>query len=115
MSEPRVTPPPGAWASDRTPTQPTAAHAGVVVFCLAISAVLVLGSGAIGGGGLLTLLVLLLGGFALVVPVALVAGLWRQAGAAVRTLIALALAACAVLLVLAVVRVVAVVPPLLAA
>jgi hypothetical protein len=113
MSEPRVTPPPGAWRSDRTPTEPTPAHAGVVLACLAISAVLVLGSGAIGGGGLLTLLVLLLGGFALVVPVGLVVTLWPQAKPAVRALIALAVAACAVLLVLAVVGVVEVAPALL--
>ena len=114
MSEPRVTPPPGAWRSDRTPTEPTAAHAGVTAVCLAISAVLVLGSGAIGGGGLLTLLVLLLGVFALVMPVALGVTLWRQAGPPVRALIALSFAACAVLLVLAVVRITAVAPPLLA-
>ncbi|WP_142049918.1 hypothetical protein [Pseudonocardia kunmingensis] len=104
--------PPGAYGSSDTPT-PTAGHAGVIGVSIAIAAGLITGSAAIGGGGLLTLLVLLLGGFALVIPLALVATLWQPARGPVRVLLALAAAVCALLLVLAVVRVVEVAPALL--
>jgi hypothetical protein len=104
--------PPGAHRSDQTPT---AAHGAVVVVCLVIAAVLIAAAPAIGGGGLLTLLVLLLAVFALVLPVAIVVTLWRRAGAGVRALIGVAVGACGLLLVLAVIRIAAVAPALLAA
>jgi hypothetical protein len=105
--------PPGAYGSRDTPT-PSAGHAGVIAVTIAIAAGLIAGSASIGGGGLLTLLVLLLGGFALVIPLSLVGTLWRPAGGPVRVLLALAAVVCALLLVLAVVGVVAVAPALLA-
>jgi hypothetical protein len=101
--------PPGAHGSSRTPT-PSAGHAGVVVVSIALAAGLVAASTAVGDGGLLTLLVLLMGGFALVIPVSLLVTLWRQVRPPARVLLALGLLACAALLAYAVARIAAVAP-----
>ncbi|WP_345611809.1 hypothetical protein [Pseudonocardia adelaidensis] len=88
---------------------PTPGHGVVVAVTIALSAALVAGSAAT-GGGLVTLLVLLLAVGALVVPVALVGTLWARARPLTRALFAAAGAACLLLLVWAVVRIVDVLP-----
>lgn len=113
MSDARMSPPPGAWGRTDRPTAPTAGHAAVVVVSIGLAAALIMGSTAIGGGGLLTLLVLLLGCFALVVPVALLVTTWPHARPLVRALHAVAGLACLLLVVIAVVRLTTVVPAVL--
>jgi hypothetical protein len=109
MSERRVNPPAGAWGAGHQPLVPTAGHGVVMAVTIALSAALVAGSAAI-GGGLVTLLVLLLAIGTLVVPVALVGTLWRRAQPRTRAMVAVAGAACLLLLVGAVVRIVDVLP-----
>ncbi|HYH32600.1 MAG TPA: hypothetical protein VD903_19690 [Pseudonocardia sp.] len=89
---------------------PNAGHGAVIVVSIALAAGLVAGSTAIGGGGLLTLLVLLIGCFALIVPVAVMVTIWRQVRRPVRVLLALGLLACLLLLAVAVPRIAAVAP-----
>jgi hypothetical protein len=113
MSDARMSPPPDAWGRIDRPTAPTAGHAGVVVVSIGLAAALIVGGPAIGDGGLLTLLVLLLGCFGLVVPVAVLVTTWAHARPAARALLAVAGLACLLLLVLAVVGVAAVLPALL--
>lgn len=100
--------PPGARSSRHLPA-PNAGHGGVIVVSLAMAAGLIAGSTAI-GGGLLTLLVLLIGCFALIVPVAVMVTIWRHVRRPVRVLLALGLLACLLLLAVAVPRIAAVVP-----
>lgn len=109
MSE-RWTPPAGAWGAGNEPIAPRAGHAVVVVVAIALAAALVAGTSAVGGTGLIALLVLLLAVGALVVPVALVVTLWSRARPRTRGLLAAAGAACLVVLAWAVVRIGAVLP-----
>ncbi|GAA5138850.1 hypothetical protein GCM10023320_73910 [Pseudonocardia adelaidensis] len=108
-THPRGAVPRGAWGGGHQPLVPTPGHGVVVAVTIALSAALVAGSAAT-GGGLVTLLVLLLAVGALVVPVALVGTLWARARPLTRALFAAAGAACLLLLVWAVVRIVDVLP-----
>jgi hypothetical protein len=114
MNEPRMTPPAGAWGANHEPLAPTAGHGVVVVASIALSVGLVASSSAIGGTGLVALLMLLLAIAALVVPVALMVMTWAHAGPRVRALFAVAGVACLVVLGFAVSGVVVVAPALLA-
>jgi hypothetical protein len=109
MSE-RVTPPAGAWGASHQPLTPRAGHGVVVVVSIALAAVLVASSEAVGGTGLIALLMLLLACAALIVPVALMAMIWAHAGPLVRALFAAAGVACLVVLGFAVTGIVAVAP-----
>jgi hypothetical protein len=84
-----------------------------VAVSIAIAAALITGGTAVAGSGLVTLLLLLLGCGALIVPVGVVVVLWPQARPLVRVLLGVAGLACLLLLVLGVLRVAAVVPTLL--
>jgi hypothetical protein len=112
MSEPRVTPPTGAWGASHQPPTPSAAHGVVVVVSIALAAALVTGSSAVGGTGLVALLMLLVGCGALVVPVAVVVMTWAQARLPVRVLFAVAGLACLVVLAFAVAGIVTAAPTL---
>jgi hypothetical protein len=92
---------------------PRAGHGVIVVVSIALAAALVASSSAVGGTGLVALLMLLLGCGALVVPVAVMGMTWAQAGPPVRVLFALAGFACLVVLVFAVIDVVTVAPAVL--
>ena len=81
----------------------------VVGVTIGLSGALLVGSTAI-GGGLISLLVLLLAIGALVVPVALVVTLWKRARPATKALFAAAGVACLLLLVWAVTRIAEVLP-----
>ena len=106
-------PPAGAWSASHEPLTPRAGHGVVVVVSIALAAVLVASSGAVGGTGLIALLMLLLGCAALIVPVAVMSMIWAHAGPAVRALFAAAGIACLVVLGFAVAAIVAVAPAVL--
>ena len=108
-SHPRAGVPHGAWGAGHQPPEPSAGHGVVMAVTIALSAALVAGSAAV-GGGLIALLVLLLAIGALVVPVAVVVTLWARARPRIRAFFAAAGAACLLLLVWAVVRIGAVLP-----
>ena len=113
MSDPqRVTPPTGAWDPGHQPLAPNGGHAAAMVASIALAAALIAGGTAVGGNGLIALLILLLGCGALVVPVAVMAATWAQARHLVRVLFAMAGLACLLLLVFAVVRIATIVPTL---
>jgi hypothetical protein len=115
MNEPRVTPPAGAWGANHEPLAPTAGHGVVVVVSIALSVALVASSSAVGGTGLIALLMLLLSIGALVVPVALMVMTWAHAGPRIRVLFALAGLAAVVVLAFAVSGILAIAPALLSA
>jgi hypothetical protein len=112
MSEPHMTPPAGAWGASHLPPAPRAGHAGVIVVSIGLAVALIVGSSAVGGAGLVALLMLLLAGGALVVPVAVMVVTWAQATLPVRVLFAVAGLACLVVLAFAVAGVVTVTPTL---
>lgn len=106
---PHTAVPHGAWSGGHEPLTPTAGHGVVVGVTIGLSGALLVGSTAI-GGGLISLLVLLLAIGALVVPVALVVTLWKRARPATKALFAAAGVACLLLLVWAVTRIAEVLP-----
>jgi hypothetical protein len=110
--EPRVTSPTGAWGPSHQPPTPSAGHAGVVVTSIALAAALIAGATAASDIPLITLLVLLLGCGALVVPVAVMVAIWPQARPPIRMLLAVAGLVCVLVLALGVVRIATVVPTL---
>jgi hypothetical protein len=111
--DPRTPVPHGAWAGGHQPIAPSAGHGAVLVASIAIAAALIAGGPALSDFALITLLVLLLGCGALVVPVAVTVAIWPQARPPIRALLALAGLACLLVLALGVVRIAAVVPVLL--
>jgi hypothetical protein len=113
MNERRVTPPAGAWGASHQTPAPSAGHGAVVVVSVGLAAALVASSSAIGGTGLVALLMLLLACGALVVPVALVAMTWTHAGPRIRVLFAVAGVAAVLVVGFAVAGIVAVAPGLL--
>jgi hypothetical protein len=114
MNEPHVGPPAGAWgASHATTITPRAGHGVIVAVSIMFAAALVVSSPAIGGTGLIALLMLLLSCGALVVPVAVMIMTWAQAGRGVRLLFAVAGLASLVVLTFAVIGIVPIVPALL--
>jgi hypothetical protein len=115
MDEPRVNPPAGAWAAGHEPLAPTAGHGVVVGVSIALSVVLVASSSAVGGTGLVALLMLLLACGALVVPVAVIAMTWAHAGPRTRLLFAVACVAAVVVLGFAVAGIVPLATALLSA
>jgi hypothetical protein len=84
----------------------------VLVASIALAAALIASGPTVSDIGLITLLVLLLGCGALVVPVAVTVAIWPQARPPIRMLLAVAGLACLLLLGLGVVRIVTVVPTL---
>jgi hypothetical protein len=112
MSDPHVTPPAGAWSASHQPPAPRAGHAGVIGVSIGLAVALIAGSSAVGGAGLVALLMLLLAGGSLVVPVAVMVVTWAQATLLVRVLFAVAGIACLVVLAFAVTGIVTVAPTL---
>jgi hypothetical protein len=113
MNEPRVTPPAGAWGASHQALAPGAGHGVVVVVSIVLAGVLVASSAAVGGTGLVALLVLLLACGALVVPVAVIAMTWAHAGPRIRVLFAVAALTAVLVLAFAVAGIVTVAPVLL--
>lgn len=105
--------PPGAYSAGDERVTPQAGHAVVVAVCIALAVVLFATSGPAGGTGLIALLMLLLAVAAVIVPIALMAMLWPQAGSRVRGWIALACLVCLVVIGFAVADIVEIAPTVL--